>query len=91
MTGSPDLALLRMGTPRSKPERLRHLSTGRPGLLLEPGLNALLRSVNRINAPHRVSYENHAEVWPTLEEAFGDFAVRMNAIRKHVASRTLTR
>jgi dihydrofolate reductase len=38
----------------------------------------------------RVSYENHAEVWPTLEEAFGDYAVRMNTIPKHVASRTLT-
>jgi dihydrofolate reductase len=38
----------------------------------------------------RISYENHAEVWPTLEEAFGDYAVRMNTIPKHVASRTLT-
>lgn len=38
----------------------------------------------------RVSYESHAEVWPTLGEAFGDYAVRMNAIPKHVASRTLT-
>lgn len=38
----------------------------------------------------RVTYENHAEVWPTLEEAFGDYAVRMNTIPKHVASRTLT-
>jgi dihydrofolate reductase len=38
----------------------------------------------------RVSYENHAEVWPTLEEAFGDYAVRMNTIPKHGASRTLT-
>jgi dihydrofolate reductase len=38
----------------------------------------------------RVSYENHAKVWPTLEEAFGDYAVRMNTIPKHVASRTLT-
>ncbi|GAA0521665.1 MULTISPECIES: dihydrofolate reductase family protein [Streptomyces] len=38
----------------------------------------------------RVSYENHAEVWPTMEEAFGDYAVRMNTISKHVASRTLT-
>jgi dihydrofolate reductase len=38
----------------------------------------------------RVSYESHAEVWPTLEESFGDYAVRMNAIPKHVASRTLT-
>ncbi|HWL97562.1 MAG TPA: dihydrofolate reductase family protein [Nocardioidaceae bacterium] len=38
----------------------------------------------------RVSYENHSEVWPTLEEAFGDYAERMNKIPKHVASRTLT-
>jgi len=38
----------------------------------------------------RISYEQHAEVWPTLEEAFGDYAVRMNNIPKHVASRTLT-
>jgi dihydrofolate reductase len=38
----------------------------------------------------RVSYEQHAEVWPTMEEAFGDYAVRMNTIPKHVASRTLT-
>ena len=38
----------------------------------------------------RISYENHAEVWPTMEEAFGDYGVRMNAIPKHVASRTLT-
>ncbi|MFJ8671925.1 hypothetical protein [Streptomyces sp. NPDC093589] len=29
-------------------------------------------------------------MWPTLEEAFGDYAVRMNTIPKHVASRTLT-
>ena len=38
----------------------------------------------------RISYENHAEVWPTLEESFGDYAVRMNTIPKQVASRTLT-
>ncbi len=38
----------------------------------------------------RISYEAQAEVWPTLEEAFGDYAVRMNTIPKHVASRTLT-
>ena len=38
----------------------------------------------------RISYEAHAEVWPTLEGAFGDYAVRMNTIPKHVASRTLT-
>jgi hypothetical protein len=28
-------------------------------------------------------------VWPALEEAFGGYAVRMNTIPKHVASRTL--
>jgi dihydrofolate reductase len=38
----------------------------------------------------RVSYESHAEVWPTLEAEFGEFAVRMNTIPKYVASRTLT-
>jgi dihydrofolate reductase len=38
----------------------------------------------------RISYENHAEVWPTPEEALGDYAVRMNTIPKHVASRALT-
>jgi dihydrofolate reductase len=38
----------------------------------------------------RVSYENHAQVWPTLEESFGEYAVRMNTIPKYVASRTLT-
>ena len=38
----------------------------------------------------RKTYENHAEVWPTLEEMFGDYAGRMNSIPKHVASRTLT-
>ena len=31
-----------------------------------------------------------SEVWPTLEDAFGDYAERMNKIPKHVASRTLT-
>ena len=38
----------------------------------------------------RLSYQTHAEVWPTLEATFGDYAARMNAIPKHVASRTLT-
>ena len=37
----------------------------------------------------RISYENHMDVWPTMEEAFGEYAVRMNTIPKHVASRTL--
>lgn len=38
----------------------------------------------------RVSYESHAEVWPTLEAEFGEYAVRVNTIPKYVASRTLT-
>lgn len=38
----------------------------------------------------RLSYEAHAEVWPAMEAEFGDYAVRMNTIPKHVASRTLT-
>lgn len=37
----------------------------------------------------RISYEAHAEVWPTLG-AGGDYAARMNSLPKHVASRTLT-
>jgi dihydrofolate reductase len=37
----------------------------------------------------RVSYEQHAAVWPTLEDQFGDYAVRMNAIPKYVASKTM--
>ncbi|WP_336213951.1 dihydrofolate reductase family protein [Nonomuraea sp. LPB2021202275-12-8] len=37
----------------------------------------------------RRSYEDHAEVWPTMEEGYGDYAVRMNSIPKYVASRTL--
>lgn len=37
----------------------------------------------------RVSYEQHAAVWPQLEEQFGDYAVRMNELPKHVASSTL--
>jgi dihydrofolate reductase len=36
----------------------------------------------------RITYEQHAEVWPGLEESFGEFAVRMNTIAKYVASRT---
>ena len=35
----------------------------------------------------RITYEQHAEVWPGLEESFGEFAVRMNTIPKYVASR----
>ncbi|HEV7626056.1 MAG TPA: dihydrofolate reductase family protein [Streptomyces sp.] len=38
----------------------------------------------------RISYEAHSQVWPTLEKEFDDYAVRMNTMPKHVASRTLT-
>lgn len=38
----------------------------------------------------RLSWEAHKDVWPTLEEAFGDYAVRMNGIKKHLASTTVT-
>ena len=38
----------------------------------------------------RISYESHAEVSPAMEDVFGDYAIRMNAMPKFVASRTLT-
>src|SRR5919106_3112201 len=75
MTGSPDSAYSGWGPPGPSLSAFRsasggrhpvvrtgrpwHLSTGRQGLLLEPGLNALLRSVNRIDAPHRQEYSDH--------------------------------
>ena len=37
----------------------------------------------------RVTYEGFAASWPTMTHE-GDFAVRMNTMPKHVASRTLT-
>ena len=37
----------------------------------------------------RVTYEGFAAAWPTMTHE-GDFAVRMNTMPKHVASRTLT-
>src|SRR6266480_6182305 len=37
----------------------------------------------------RATYEAFAATWPSMEEVEGDFAVRMNALPKHVASRTL--
>lgn len=39
----------------------------------------------------RVTYEGFAASWPQMEEIEGEFAVRMNTMPKHVASRTLTR
>lgn len=38
----------------------------------------------------RETFEGFAAAWPTMEETEGDFAVRMNTLPKHVASRTLT-
>jgi dihydrofolate reductase len=37
----------------------------------------------------RVTYEAFAQVWPQMEQSEGDYASRMNALPKHVASRTL--
>ena len=37
----------------------------------------------------RITYEEFAAAWPTMEEVEGDFAVRMNTLPKYVASSTL--
>jgi dihydrofolate reductase len=37
----------------------------------------------------RVTFEGFAAAWPSMEETEGEFAVRMNALPKYVASRTL--
>lgn len=37
----------------------------------------------------RVTYEGFAAAWPSMEEAEGEFAVRMNTLPKFVASGTL--
>lgn len=37
----------------------------------------------------RVTYEGFAAAWPGMEEGTGDFGTKMNAMPKHVASRTL--
>ncbi|MGK5640187.1 dihydrofolate reductase family protein [Streptomyces sp. URMC 126] len=39
----------------------------------------------------RVTYEGMAAAWPHMEESEGEFAVRMNALPKHVVSTTLER
>ncbi len=36
-----------------------------------------------------VTFEGFAAVWPAMEETEGEFAVRMNALPKYVASRSL--
>jgi dihydrofolate reductase len=38
----------------------------------------------------RITYEGFARAWPPMEEAAGEFGRKMNAMPKHVASRTLT-
>jgi dihydrofolate reductase len=38
----------------------------------------------------RVTFEGFAAAWPSMEETEGEFAVRMNALPKFVASRTLS-
>jgi dihydrofolate reductase len=38
----------------------------------------------------RVTYEGFAAAWPAMEEAVGEFAVRMNSMPKVVVSTTLT-
>ena len=38
----------------------------------------------------RVTFEGFAAAWPSMEETEGEFAVRMNALPKYVASRSLT-
>jgi dihydrofolate reductase len=38
----------------------------------------------------RVTYEAFAATWPSMEDVEGEFAVRMNTMPKHVASRTVT-
>jgi dihydrofolate reductase len=37
----------------------------------------------------RVTFEGFAAAWPLMEETEGEFAVRMNALPKYVASRSL--
>jgi dihydrofolate reductase len=37
----------------------------------------------------RVTFEDFAAVWPSMEETEGEFAVRMNTLPRLVASRTL--
>ena len=37
----------------------------------------------------RVTYEGFAAAWPSMEESTGEFGVKMNAMPKFVASRTL--
>ncbi len=37
----------------------------------------------------RVTYEGFAAAWPGMEESTGDFGRKLNAMPKHVASRTL--
>jgi dihydrofolate reductase len=38
----------------------------------------------------RLTFEGFAAAWPSMEETEGEFAVRMNALPKYVASRSLS-
>jgi dihydrofolate reductase len=38
----------------------------------------------------RVTFDGFAAAWPSMEETEGEFAVRMNALPKYVASRSLS-
>jgi dihydrofolate reductase len=38
----------------------------------------------------RITYQGFAAAWPAMEEQTGEFGRKMNAMPKHVASRTLT-
>jgi dihydrofolate reductase len=38
----------------------------------------------------RLTYEGFKAAWPQMEEATGDFGVKMNSMPKHVATTTLT-
>ena len=38
----------------------------------------------------RVTFDGFAAAWPSMEETEGEFAIRMNALPKYVASRTLS-
>ena len=45
--------------------------------------------MRRVVAAEYVTVRGFADAWPPMEEAEGDFAVRMNTLPKFVASRSL--
>jgi hypothetical protein len=46
--------------------------------------------MRRVVEAEYVTVRGFADAWPSMEEADGDFAVRMNALPKFVASSSLT-